>query len=193
MKSSDIDQDLFTDSYCKVCSAQLISESQRVAHYEVSVALLTQLVWLLGLEDTHFWGWGVFRTASRKPVSCEFTPRPWLLPTFYLILFINIVTCVSALRDSLGFLPLLILCEECTSNILVPLPPSAYDMKTGSKTLTSHTENMVSGSKRHILHGEPFLLVSALNGHQNVEVSCHYNEVLNGHQNVEVPCHRNKV
>ncbi|XP_062816894.1 zinc finger matrin-type protein 4 isoform X4 [Anolis carolinensis] len=34
MKSSDIDQDLFTESYCKVCSAQLISESQRVAHYE---------------------------------------------------------------------------------------------------------------------------------------------------------------
>ncbi|KFP31877.1 Zinc finger matrin-type protein 4, partial [Colius striatus] len=25
---------LFTESYCKVCSAQLISESQRVAHYE---------------------------------------------------------------------------------------------------------------------------------------------------------------
>lgn len=38
MKSSDIDQDLFTDSYCKVCSAQLISESQRVAHYEVRMA-----------------------------------------------------------------------------------------------------------------------------------------------------------
>ncbi|XP_039709536.1 zinc finger matrin-type protein 4 isoform X5 [Pteropus medius] len=38
MKSSDIDQDLFTDSYCKVCSAQLISESQRVAHYEGSDA-----------------------------------------------------------------------------------------------------------------------------------------------------------
>lgn len=35
MKSSDIDQELFTESYCKVCSAQLISESQRVAHYEV--------------------------------------------------------------------------------------------------------------------------------------------------------------
>ncbi|NXD83997.1 ZMAT4 protein, partial [Halcyon senegalensis] len=34
MKSSDIDQELFTESYCKVCSAQLISESQRVAHYE---------------------------------------------------------------------------------------------------------------------------------------------------------------
>lgn len=71
MKSSDIDQDLFTDSYCKVCSAQLISESQRVAHYEVSVALLTHLVWLLGLEDTHFWSWGVFRTTSLEPVSCE--------------------------------------------------------------------------------------------------------------------------
>lgn len=77
--------------------------------------------------------------------------------------------------------------------MLGPLPPSAYDMKIGSKTLTSHTENMVSGSKRHILHGEPFLLVSARNGHQNVGVSCHYNEVLNVHQNVEVPCHRNKV
>ncbi|KAM6035084.1 zinc finger matrin-type protein 4 isoform 3-T3 [Theristicus caerulescens] len=36
MKSSDIDQELFTESYCKVCSAQLISESQRVAHYEGS-------------------------------------------------------------------------------------------------------------------------------------------------------------
>ncbi|XP_064031818.1 zinc finger matrin-type protein 4 isoform X2 [Pogoniulus pusillus] len=36
MKSSDLDQELFTESYCKVCSAQLISESQRVAHYEGS-------------------------------------------------------------------------------------------------------------------------------------------------------------
>ncbi|XP_055518116.1 zinc finger matrin-type protein 4-like [Leucoraja erinacea] len=35
MKSAgSVDQDLFTDTYCKVCSAQLISESQRVAHYE---------------------------------------------------------------------------------------------------------------------------------------------------------------
>ncbi|XP_059832577.1 zinc finger matrin-type protein 4-like [Hypanus sabinus] len=35
MKSAGtVDQDLFTDTYCKVCSAQLISESQRVAHYE---------------------------------------------------------------------------------------------------------------------------------------------------------------
>ncbi|XP_074664210.1 zinc finger matrin-type protein 4 isoform X3 [Strix aluco] len=39
MKSSDIDQELFTESYCKVCSAQLISESQRVAHYEVGCSL----------------------------------------------------------------------------------------------------------------------------------------------------------
>ncbi|XP_065712905.2 zinc finger matrin-type protein 4 isoform X2 [Patagioenas fasciata] len=36
MKSSDVDQELFTESYCRVCSAQLISESQRVAHYEGS-------------------------------------------------------------------------------------------------------------------------------------------------------------
>ncbi|CAL8235984.1 unnamed protein product [Arctogadus glacialis] len=34
MKSTEVDQGLFTDSYCRVCSAQLISESQRVAHYE---------------------------------------------------------------------------------------------------------------------------------------------------------------
>ncbi|XP_064867758.1 zinc finger matrin-type protein 4 isoform X1 [Oncorhynchus nerka] len=34
MKSTEVDQGLFTDTYCKVCSAQLISESQRVAHYE---------------------------------------------------------------------------------------------------------------------------------------------------------------
>lgn len=53
------------------------------------------------------------------------TLRPWLLPTFYLILFINIAMYVSALRDFLGFLSLLSLCEECMSNILVPLPPSA--------------------------------------------------------------------
>ncbi|XP_076848353.1 zinc finger matrin-type protein 4 isoform X1 [Brachyhypopomus gauderio] len=34
MKSAEAERGLFTDSYCKVCSAQLISESQRVAHYE---------------------------------------------------------------------------------------------------------------------------------------------------------------
>ncbi|KAA0703858.1 Zinc finger matrin-type protein 4 [Triplophysa tibetana] len=34
MKSTEVDAGLFTDSYCRVCSAQLISESQRVAHYE---------------------------------------------------------------------------------------------------------------------------------------------------------------
>lgn len=44
MKSSDIDQELFTESYCKVCSAQLISESQRVAHYEVGCSLLISLL-----------------------------------------------------------------------------------------------------------------------------------------------------
>ena len=52
MKSSDIDQDLFTDSYCKVCSAQLISESQRVAHYEVRTTFPTQGV---QLEETAAW------------------------------------------------------------------------------------------------------------------------------------------
>ncbi|XP_036451784.1 zinc finger matrin-type protein 4-like isoform X1 [Colossoma macropomum] len=34
MKSTDVDASLFTASYCRVCSAQLISQSQRVAHYK---------------------------------------------------------------------------------------------------------------------------------------------------------------
>jgi hypothetical protein len=70
MKSSDIDQDLFTDTYCKVCSAQLISESQRVAHYEVRTALHTRSVqveegtariMVVGLENTCFWIWESFQ------------------------------------------------------------------------------------------------------------------------------------
>lgn len=37
MKSADVvDGGLFTESYCNICNAQLISESQRTAHYEVS-------------------------------------------------------------------------------------------------------------------------------------------------------------
>lgn len=70
MKSSDIDQDLFTDSYCKVCSAQLISESQRVAHYEVRTAFPTQcfqmeerVAWVVvvGLEGSPFCSWEDFK------------------------------------------------------------------------------------------------------------------------------------
>ncbi|GAA6071229.1 zinc finger matrin-type protein 4-like, partial [Tachysurus ichikawai] len=35
MKSAGVgDGGLFTESYCNICNAQLISESQRVAHYE---------------------------------------------------------------------------------------------------------------------------------------------------------------
>lgn len=37
MKSAGVvDGGLFTESYCNICNAQLISESQRTAHYEVS-------------------------------------------------------------------------------------------------------------------------------------------------------------
>ncbi|CAG12571.1 unnamed protein product [Tetraodon nigroviridis] len=36
MRAPQLDQDLFTHTYCRVCSAQLISQSQRVAHYEVA-------------------------------------------------------------------------------------------------------------------------------------------------------------
>lgn len=43
MKSADVvDGGLFTESYCNICNAQLISESQRTAHYEVSRPALTQ-------------------------------------------------------------------------------------------------------------------------------------------------------
>uniref|UniRef100_A0A8C1TX67 Zgc:171482 n=1 Tax=Cyprinus carpio TaxID=7962 RepID=A0A8C1TX67_CYPCA len=41
MKSAGAgDEGLFTESYCNICNAQLISESQRVAHYEVSKYIL---------------------------------------------------------------------------------------------------------------------------------------------------------
>lgn len=40
MKSAGVvDGGLFTESYCNICNAQLISESQRTAHYEVSLSL----------------------------------------------------------------------------------------------------------------------------------------------------------
>lgn len=43
MKSAGVvDGGLFTESYCNICNAQLISESQRTAHYEVSTSPLTQ-------------------------------------------------------------------------------------------------------------------------------------------------------
>ncbi|CDQ78766.1 unnamed protein product [Oncorhynchus mykiss] len=38
MKSAGVvEGGLFTESYCNICNAQLISESQRTAHYEVSL------------------------------------------------------------------------------------------------------------------------------------------------------------
>lgn len=61
MKSTEVDQGLFTDTYCKVCSAQLISESQRVAHYEVRTLVFqsvchsdfpsVSLPWLLSVSS----------------------------------------------------------------------------------------------------------------------------------------------
>lgn len=61
MKSSDIDQELFTESYCKVCSAQLISESQRVAHYEVgcswAVTPALQFCWEHSAFQNCFYWW----------------------------------------------------------------------------------------------------------------------------------------
>ena len=53
MKSTEVDQGLFTDSYCKVCSAQLISESQRVAHYEVRKTTCSLLWGSLTPPPTH--------------------------------------------------------------------------------------------------------------------------------------------
>uniref|UniRef100_A0A3B5LYR3 Uncharacterized protein n=1 Tax=Xiphophorus couchianus TaxID=32473 RepID=A0A3B5LYR3_9TELE len=35
-----VDGGLFTESYCNICNAQLISESQRTAHYENCMFLL---------------------------------------------------------------------------------------------------------------------------------------------------------
>ncbi|TWW78892.1 Zinc finger matrin-type protein 4 [Takifugu flavidus] len=64
MKSADVvDGGLFTESYCNICNAQLISESQRTAHYEEVMrrqpSLLVLLIWQqcipkanLGLRQT---------------------------------------------------------------------------------------------------------------------------------------------
>lgn len=73
MKSTEVDQGLFTDSYCKVCSAQLISESQRVAHYEVkphmTLTHYTLLELLKGLGVTLFW-------LCRRDTWLIYTPEP---------------------------------------------------------------------------------------------------------------------
>ncbi|KAM8924123.1 zinc finger matrin-type protein 4 isoform 1-T1 [Pelodytes ibericus] len=53
MKSAQVeDSALFTDTYCKICNAQLISESQRVAHYESKKhANKVRLYYMLHPED----------------------------------------------------------------------------------------------------------------------------------------------
>ena len=125
MKSSDIDQDLFTDSYCKVCSAQLISESQRVAHYEVRTAFpIWCFQWKkewcrlgVGLEDRSFSSQGMFqepqglslyilRSGWGKCACVGWGQRPrdislrlWLLPRFCLFIF-TFFLCLSPWRLS---------------------------------------------------------------------------------------------
>ncbi|XP_068111293.1 zinc finger matrin-type protein 4 isoform X2 [Hyperolius riggenbachi] len=53
MKSAEVeDRGLFTETYCKICNAQLISESQRVAHYESKKhANKVRLYYMLHPED----------------------------------------------------------------------------------------------------------------------------------------------
>ncbi|XP_026997627.1 zinc finger protein isoform X1 [Tachysurus fulvidraco] len=53
MKSAGVgDGGLFTESYCNICNAQLISESQRVAHYESKKhANKVRLFYMLHPED----------------------------------------------------------------------------------------------------------------------------------------------
>uniref|UniRef100_A0A8C1WAG4 Zgc:171482 n=1 Tax=Cyprinus carpio TaxID=7962 RepID=A0A8C1WAG4_CYPCA len=53
MKSAGAgDKGLFTESYCNICNAQLISESQRVAHYESKKhANKVRLFYMLHPED----------------------------------------------------------------------------------------------------------------------------------------------
>ncbi|XP_016360629.1 zinc finger matrin-type protein 4-like isoform X1 [Sinocyclocheilus anshuiensis] len=53
MKSAGAgDEGLFTESYCNICNAQLISESQRVAHYESKKhANKVRLFYMLHPED----------------------------------------------------------------------------------------------------------------------------------------------
>uniref|UniRef100_A0A8C8DIB8 Zgc:171482 n=1 Tax=Oryzias sinensis TaxID=183150 RepID=A0A8C8DIB8_9TELE len=53
MKSAGVvDGGLFTESYCNICNAQLISESQRTAHYESKKhANKVRLFYMLHPED----------------------------------------------------------------------------------------------------------------------------------------------
>ncbi|KAL7890015.1 hypothetical protein AOLI_G00022730 [Acnodon oligacanthus] len=53
MKSAGVGNGgLFTESYCNICNAQLISESQRVAHYESKKhANKVRLFYMLHPED----------------------------------------------------------------------------------------------------------------------------------------------
>lgn len=77
MKSTEVDQGLFTDSYCKVCSAQLISESQRVAHYEVETPthITSHDNTALFLELMKGWGPRRFGSAPRD-TWLIFPPEP---------------------------------------------------------------------------------------------------------------------
>lgn len=128
MKSSDIDQDLFTDSYCKVCSAQLISESQRVAHYEVRTAFPTLFANAEDSSPGHccrtpgssLWTWGRFeepqdlnlyslRSRPGQVYMCGVGSEGWGCHCQTLaasqILFLNLY--LSPWRLCLGFLYLL--------------------------------------------------------------------------------------
>ncbi|XP_041921274.1 zinc finger protein isoform X1 [Alosa sapidissima] len=53
MKTAEVDDaGLFTESYCNICNAQLISESQRIAHYESKKhANKVRLFYMLHPED----------------------------------------------------------------------------------------------------------------------------------------------
>ncbi|XP_076141271.1 zinc finger matrin-type protein 4 isoform X2 [Alosa pseudoharengus] len=53
MKTAGVDDaGLFTESYCNICNAQLISESQRIAHYESKKhANKVRLFYMLHPED----------------------------------------------------------------------------------------------------------------------------------------------
>ncbi|KAL1262642.1 hypothetical protein QQF64_005381, partial [Cirrhinus molitorella] len=72
MKSAGAgDEGLFTESYCNICNAQLISESQRVAHYESKKhANKVRLFYMLHPEDG---GPPSKRLRPDNPVICKCT------------------------------------------------------------------------------------------------------------------------
>lgn len=93
MKSAGVvDGGLFTESYCNICNAQLISESQRTAHYEVRLDLLSFGSFFYYYLNSH-------SQTLYTEKKCWFQYCFYMqIHALYLALFVSIYAC--AVQDS---------------------------------------------------------------------------------------------